>query len=324
MLRSASASAIWNQYMRNATKGMPVEGFTPPQPIVAGKPVLDGDKLAGSVVAIDKITGKLATDFTPPAAREERTYHDIHDILHYVNKDDPRGPAPANPADDPMYRPWEDAVARWADANGIVVQKPPTEYDDVHRPEYQPSVSWVSPMGNATFTERTVTLEANASAPRGVARVEFAVDGQILGRVSYLPYRLTVTLPGTLERGFHNFTATAYDDILDSASASVTVNVAVEPAGPAARWTSPAEGSALPLFPVPLAVAVYGGDAELVNFYVQPEGGEAQLLGGIAPMGGQAAATWTNKPAPGKYHLWAEVVRGGTAETGERISVLVQ
>jgi 1A family penicillin-binding protein len=36
-----------------------------------------------------------------------------HSILHYVNKDDPQGPYPTNPASDPQYVLWEYGVTAW-------------------------------------------------------------------------------------------------------------------------------------------------------------------------------------------------------------------
>lgn len=41
----------------------------------------------------------------------------IHSILHYINKSNPRGPAPLNPAQDPQYLLWETAVQRWVGSN---------------------------------------------------------------------------------------------------------------------------------------------------------------------------------------------------------------
>lgn len=37
----------------------------------------------------------------------------VHSILHYVDKDNPRGPYPSNPANDPQYRFWEAPVRAW-------------------------------------------------------------------------------------------------------------------------------------------------------------------------------------------------------------------
>ncbi len=36
-----------------------------------------------------------------------------HDLLYWINKNDPQGPAPANPAADPQYSYWEYSVAGW-------------------------------------------------------------------------------------------------------------------------------------------------------------------------------------------------------------------
>jgi membrane peptidoglycan carboxypeptidase len=226
MKSSASASGIWNQFMRAATKDMPVETFTAPQPITTGKPVLDGGTIGGTKVTIDKVSGKLATDFTPPEDRVDMTYNELHDILYYVNKDDPRGPAPTDPASDPMFRPWEEGVAKWAAENGVVAQKAPTEFDDVHLPSNKPSVSWTSPPDGFTATSPYISFAVNASAPRGVSRVEYMLDdSSLLGTVSSAPYQLNATLPAGIERGFRAITATAYDDIGDRASATINVNI---------------------------------------------------------------------------------------------------
>jgi hypothetical protein len=42
----------------------------------------------------------------------------VHDILYYVDKSDPNGPDPTNPAIDPQYNNWETGVDNWALANG--------------------------------------------------------------------------------------------------------------------------------------------------------------------------------------------------------------
>lgn len=225
MKSSASASGIWNKYMRLATKDMPVEDFTPPQPIVTGKPVLDGGTVGGTKVTIDKVSGKLATDFTPPEDRVDVTYNELHDILYYVNKDDPRGPAPTDPSADPMFQVWEDAVHAWAAKNNITAQQAPTEFDDVHLPQNKPNVSWTNPPDGFTATGSNLTLEVNAGGARNISRVEFSVEGASLGSVASAPYRLNAILPASLGKGFHIITATAYDDIGDQASASINVNV---------------------------------------------------------------------------------------------------
>ena len=38
----------------------------------------------------------------------------IHSILHWVDKNDPRGPIPSNPGNDSQYDLWEAPVRGWA------------------------------------------------------------------------------------------------------------------------------------------------------------------------------------------------------------------
>jgi membrane peptidoglycan carboxypeptidase len=224
MQKSSSAVMIWNEYMRLALKGTPVETFTPPQPIVTGKPILDGVKMPGVTVTVDKISGKLATDFTPPETREDRTYGAVHDILFYINKDDPRGATPPDPAD-PMYQPFEDSAAHWATENNIAASTPPTEYDDVHMPQDKPTVNFVNPYDSgAVGTDFSANV--NASSRRGVVRVVFALDGTKIGESDGggNSFHANLSIPAGTVVGFHTLTATAEDDLFNSASASINVN----------------------------------------------------------------------------------------------------
>jgi 1A family penicillin-binding protein len=43
-----------------------------------------------------------------------------HTILYYVNKDDPQGDYPSNPADDPQFTLWESGVQAWAGLSGLL------------------------------------------------------------------------------------------------------------------------------------------------------------------------------------------------------------
>lgn len=42
----------------------------------------------------------------------------IHSLLYWINKDEPQGPAPTNPNNDPQYRYWEYAAQSWFGSNG--------------------------------------------------------------------------------------------------------------------------------------------------------------------------------------------------------------
>lgn len=89
------AAPIWRKVMEKILSGHPVENFTAPEPAKASNPALVGQ--------------------TPPEDPP-------HSILHYIDKNNPTGPAPENPAKDPLYPFWEAAVQ-----NYVAPAPPPTE-----------------------------------------------------------------------------------------------------------------------------------------------------------------------------------------------------
>jgi membrane peptidoglycan carboxypeptidase len=86
-----AAVPMWSAFMTQALPEVPNTTFTPPNPTSPDKPVLAGQYV---------INGQ------------------VHDILYYVDKNDPTGPDPTNPAVDSQYNNWEIGVENWARANG--------------------------------------------------------------------------------------------------------------------------------------------------------------------------------------------------------------
>lgn len=215
---SIAAGPIWNAYMRRALDKQPAVAFASPPENTASKPVLRGSNGGRVVVKVDKFSGKLATDATPPELVEERTYVQAHDILHFVDKNDPRGPVPTNPAADPQYIAWETGVQDWINkirqtsTSTISFDAPPTEYDDVHTRELQPSVTVTTPANNSVVTSRSITADVNAAAPRGISRVAYFIDDREMGSTFTFPFALTIDLTG-FSNGTHVLKARAYDDV---------------------------------------------------------------------------------------------------------------
>ena len=94
---------MWHEFMEFAIEKYPGDGFPAPTTDIPEKPVLRGIWQGG----ITSVSGSV------PVLTQS-----VHSILHWVNKDDPRGPAPANPAGDPQYSLWEPPVRAWARAKG--------------------------------------------------------------------------------------------------------------------------------------------------------------------------------------------------------------
>jgi membrane peptidoglycan carboxypeptidase len=165
---SVVAAPIWNKFMREATAKMPVKGFEKEVLESCDKPMLCGYLAKEQTVKIDKNTGKLATAYTPYDQVEEKTYREVHNILHYINTNDILGAPLENPANDPQYTAWEEPIKKWAEENGYQAEAIPTEFDDVHRAEDQPSISILSPTENQSINSTSINISVQSSAPRGV------------------------------------------------------------------------------------------------------------------------------------------------------------
>lgn len=220
---STVAAPIWNKYMREALSNMPAQNFNPPDPIETNKPILMGELPGEITLVIDKASGKLATDLTPESFKVEKTYQGYRPILFYLNKNNPLGPAPENPASDPQYDYWTEGIENWLkkqDPN--LAEVPPTEYDDLHVPENQPSISIASPQDRDRINEQFIEMSVQASASRGIDRVVCSVDNIPLDTVYNLPYICHLNLAG-LKTGNHYFQATAYDDIDNKKTAEIVL-----------------------------------------------------------------------------------------------------
>lgn len=97
---------MWRAFMDIAINKTPVEQFESPL-IEEGelKPVLSGI-WQGGIFATSTNNKRVVTG-------------GVHSILHWVDKNNPRGDVPENPAQDPQYERWEYPVRIWAQQNNL-------------------------------------------------------------------------------------------------------------------------------------------------------------------------------------------------------------
>jgi 1A family penicillin-binding protein len=329
---SVVAAPIWNEYMKKSLEGTPVENFTSAASVKTGKPILDGVPTGGYFVKIDRASRKLATEYTPENFIEERVYGGaVHNILYYVNKDDPRGAAPADPAADSQYQNWEAGVQDWALRNGYgqtISGLPPTEYDDLHAPANRPEILWVNPIEGGRLSSRRVNLQISASSKRGViSRARYYLDNEFLGAASLAPFSLPLVIPKSFEKGFHTLKAEVFDDIDNRSEISININLAAEPADEMAFWISPADGAAIPSLPADLEVAINDPTVWRIDFYaISPSSTEPEFLGTATPAGGVVKISWKEAAAKGFYKLFfvLKSIFGGGEIPGQNITVEVK
>jgi hypothetical protein len=322
--------------MKSALAGTAPEQFPTPPPNTATKPILRGAIGGNITLPIDKITGKIATSSTPPENIEERTYIPAHSILHYVNKEDPNGPPPTNPTDDPQYSIWEAAIQDWINRQktenpnwNIHFEDPPTEYDDPNNFSLIPTIEVISPAPGSIIQNRNLTSEIRVSAPRGVNRVTYSIDGKIIDTITSAPFSFKAFIP-SLENGNHTLTIAAEDDSQNRRVIDVPFILDAGIESPAVTWTEHNLTLTTSQFPRTFFLNPYLLDQiREVRIYANRSGDNTKnLISTINNFSnlfnGQIATQWS-APGPGDWILSTETIllNGGVRES-DSLNIHVQ
>lgn len=325
---SQIAAPIWQAFMTRALEGTKAESFKRPPPIDTTKPVLIG-KDTETLVNVDKISGMLATALTPPEEVEQRTFHVAHDILYYVDKDDPRGPAPTDPTQDPQFLNWEGAVQEWVRKNNWnTTSTAPTEYDTIHTIESQPKVTITEPIPNAQLSSRSVTISAGVTALRRIVRVEVRSEGILIGTKNSEPWAIGAQFPNSIDRGFHDIQVTAVDDVGNRGSATITINLAADQTPLLLQITNPLSGAHLTNASFPVSVTIQSADnskANKIDLYLQTPDGSTRLVASeIAPTASVSQLQWAFNPGPGTYTIFPVLVdKESNTHPGDRTTLFI-
>ena len=191
------AAPLWSAFFNEIKEGVPDEKFIEPRPSGAEKAVLNGEWRGSITYTIDKISGKRATEFTPPRFREEKPITQIHSILNWVVKTDPLGPLPENPSDDPQFRMWEYPIRAWAAGQNIKEESYddiPNGFDDLHKPEYAPEASFINAPEPEISYSGILSFSVGARGKFPVAEIDVILGGRFLGSTKTLPYAFSADL----------------------------------------------------------------------------------------------------------------------------------
>lgn len=309
---SKLAGVIWNDFMRAALASTTPEKFPDPPPNDATKFVLRGSD-GGLTLPINTLTGKIAASTTPSNLIVKKTYLLPHDILYYVNKDDPRGPQPANPADDPQYEIWEQGLQDWAArqtaaGNTITFSEPPTEYDSAQSNEMAPTLSVYSPLPGQAVSSKELSVSVKATAPRGVSQVEYFVDGTSLAVIKSFPFDTTLQLTN-YRAGEHRLKVVASDDQGNSSVQEILflLNIPLDP--PSFEWSDqPPLSLNVSDFPRSFEVVPYRWDAiKDIKVFLTTNGQNERLIYTIDHndpfKDGKVSFSWKKTPSAGNYIL---------------------
>ncbi len=220
---------LWHSLMAEALASTSRETFLKPEPTdPTEKPALRGIWQGNDTYFIDTVSGKLATDMTPPETKKEVAVPNIHSILYWVDKNDPTGPAPANPADDAQFNLWEYPIQEWLKANPQPLVMKPTVTDDVHTAANQPQITVLSPIQNMSYAKDgnlTVMLKTTSRYP--LAKANFYLNNELVGSSATAPFFFSF-MPSsahTLIDGTNQFTVTIYDTLYNKNSVTVPITI---------------------------------------------------------------------------------------------------
>lgn len=164
-----AAIPMWSAFMQESLKDVSPATFSKPEPILTKKPVLNG----GFDVNF-QIDGK--------------NYPQIHDILFYVDKNNPQGPYPENPQNDSQFENWEVPVLKWARENisdfDINYNKP-LPVGSLNQAESSDTqninINWINPKnGEFIKTDNNISVNAEITADFEINKIELYLNDALI------------------------------------------------------------------------------------------------------------------------------------------------
>lgn len=233
---NANSTRLWRMFMDEALKKYPNETFEKPtqDPEYSKLPaVLRGHFQGGESFTIDTISGKLATERTPKETQKEFVLTNVHSILHWVKKDDPRSGPPANPANDPLYKNFETAVQNWWAQNAhkypvVTNAVRPTEYDDVHTEANAPKITILSPLQNSSHPlQGALSVSSTSTGTFPLTKMDVFLNNIYVGSASGQNPTLTFS-PNDISNssvGVNTLSIIGTDTVYGTGTASVSITL---------------------------------------------------------------------------------------------------
>ena len=186
---------FWHEIMEYALSRYTDAGFNPPGAFLEDKPYLRGEWRGSEEYIIDKISGGLATEYTPAETQEKKVIMAVRSILYWLGRQD-----------DAQFKNWEDSVRKWATANNFFDQDGsvmPKYYDNIHAPANMPKISRVDviPQKNAYSIADAVAIKPVIDAKHAITQVDYfsAGDENYLGSSKKHPFDFVVNLSALSE-----------------------------------------------------------------------------------------------------------------------------
>ena len=311
---SSAAAPIWQAFMQKALATEETEEFVPYEKYTLDKMVLHGKYNEETVKVCEIEDTLLHESCCHPDDAQEKMFREMHSILHYVEKDDPRGPIPENPEDDLMYEPWEKPIQEWLEKEEVESAKPPDKTCDYHEESNKPTIKITRPTNNELIEENEIIIQAEGEASLEFLKVNFYFDNNLFF-VDRTDPPFSATYITYDQPGFHTIRVVAEDKVGNTEQDTITINLKndkiISLAKPQGQTTLKKGQD----FPYELkAMASCDSGVRKVNFYGRDLtlDKRAFLIGSafepISPGNNQYKVVWQNEPLPNLFEVYAIMV----------------
>ncbi|MFH1598196.1 MAG: PBP1A family penicillin-binding protein [Patescibacteria group bacterium] len=310
---SVVAAPIWHEFMDKATANHPLETFKAPASNKADKPILRGEIDTLAKVKVDKFTNRVIpenclSDY-PEKYVVEKELKTTHNILYFVDKNNPQGDPPENPSLDPQYSFWESPVQRWASAKGDYLISDVT-YEDCNlrnQPSLEPTITIESPADGAKVTSQTIEITTSAISPVAVKAVKFYIDNQLIGSAASAPYTLSYTIT-SLENGKHTLKAVVYNKNDFFSEDEIDFTLTLTDRSAIYYFSSPSGKTTVDTGDFPYTISVFAFDPAGIKkvelFWLSPTDNITRSIASSEnPESANVNFTWEEAPAVNTYQI---------------------
>ncbi len=171
--------------------------------------MIRGDWYGGEVVTIDTVSGKLATEFTPESTRLDVPIPDPHNLLHWINKNNPL--VLDSSRSDSQYDHWEYSVQEYV--NNYLSEiininfEIPTEYDDVHTEggivdsvenDFEFSIRGISDQVYGFDDEIEISIRSSDRDEDEIEKIQIFINNAFVANINSEPFEYVFT-PSNLQ-----------------------------------------------------------------------------------------------------------------------------
>jgi 1A family penicillin-binding protein len=328
------AAPIWNEFMKRSLTGTPVETFHSPPENKSEKPILKGeiDSITKRVVDIfsKKIIPESCLDSYPEKYIIEADYKETHTILHFVDKYDPQGSAPENPANDPQYSKWEAPVRAWAEKNGYIFPGQEVYEDCDSRPTSdQPTITIKKPTNDAELDEDSfnISIKSSASGNHRLVKVDYFIDKTLVESVTKNPFQTSYS-PFNLTNGAHTLTVISYDEVSNFSQDSVSFTYNSSQSA-TVYFVSPDPSSLFNEEDFPISINSYSYSpegVEKISLYYSSTSSSPILINSTSNLQENTnTIIWEEYPGVGNYSLYLSVTtRDNKKKESELLPLIIE